>query len=97
MLANPLPRDRDPIGALQWSNFRTGKVTRWTVLRGDRGESLDHRIAFLLVSHAESVLPHNLAGAVGERPALVAGDFLSGRLLVHRRDIPDRGGGRTSG
>lgn len=26
----------DPIGSIQYRNFRTGKVTRWTVLRGDR-------------------------------------------------------------
>jgi hypothetical protein len=26
----------DAIGSLEWRNFRTGKVMRWTVLRGDR-------------------------------------------------------------
>lgn len=36
MAANPPPRPGDAIGAIQYSNFRTGKVTRWTVLRGSR-------------------------------------------------------------
>ena len=35
-LANPPPRKGDAIGALEWRDFRTGKVMRWTVLRGDR-------------------------------------------------------------
>jgi hypothetical protein len=28
----------DAIGSLEWRNFRTGKVTRWTILRGDRSD-----------------------------------------------------------
>ena len=36
-LAANLPlAEGDAIGAIQWTNFRTGKVTRWTVLRGER-------------------------------------------------------------
>lgn len=31
-IADPPPT----IGSLQWHDFRTGKVHRWTVLRGDR-------------------------------------------------------------
>jgi hypothetical protein len=34
--ANPSLCDGDVIGSLEWRDFRTGKVTRWTVLRGDR-------------------------------------------------------------
>jgi hypothetical protein len=36
LAANPPLVEGDAIGAIQWTNFRTGKVTRWTVLRGDR-------------------------------------------------------------
>ena len=32
-----LPRKQgDPLGSLQWADFRTGKVRRWTVRIGDR-------------------------------------------------------------
>ena len=32
-----LPRKQgDPLGCLQWTDFRTGKVRRWTVRIGDR-------------------------------------------------------------
>ena len=32
-----LPRKQgDPLGCLQWTDFRTGKVRRWTVCIGDR-------------------------------------------------------------
>jgi hypothetical protein len=36
LAANPPLAEGDASGAIQWTNFRTGKVTRWTVLRGDR-------------------------------------------------------------
>jgi hypothetical protein len=36
VLANPPLKRGDPIGSLQWRDFRSGKVLRWTVLRGDR-------------------------------------------------------------
>ena len=36
LAANPPLAEGDAIGAIQWTNFKTGKVTRWTVLRGDR-------------------------------------------------------------
>lgn len=36
MAANPPLQHGDAIGSLQWTDFRTGKVQRWTVLRGDR-------------------------------------------------------------
>lgn len=36
MLANPPVTDGDAIGSLEWRNFLNGKVTRWTVLRGNR-------------------------------------------------------------
>lgn len=35
-LANPPILKGDPIGALEWRDFRSGEVKRWTVLRGDR-------------------------------------------------------------
>ena len=35
--ATNLPRKKgDAIGSLQWTDFRTGKVTRWTLRIGDR-------------------------------------------------------------
>lgn len=34
--ANPPLREGDAVGALEYRNFITGQVTRWTVLRGDR-------------------------------------------------------------
>lgn len=34
--ANPPLESGDPIGCLQYTNFLTGKVTRWTKLRGSR-------------------------------------------------------------
>ena len=34
-----LPRKRgDPLGSLQWTDFRTGKVRRWVVRIGDRSD-----------------------------------------------------------
>lgn len=36
MLANPAPAPGDVIGSIEVSNFRTGEVLRWAVLRGDR-------------------------------------------------------------
>lgn len=36
-----LPRKQgDPLGALQWHDFRTGKVRRWVVRIGDRIDSV---------------------------------------------------------
>ena len=31
-----IPRNGDAIGSLEYRCFRTGKVRRWTILRGDR-------------------------------------------------------------
>jgi len=31
-----IPMEGDAIGCLQYHDFRTGRVRRWTVLRGDR-------------------------------------------------------------
>ena len=36
LISNPSIREGDAIGSLQWTDFRSGKVMRWTVLRGDR-------------------------------------------------------------
>ena len=36
LLANPPICEGDAIGSLEWRDFRTGKVVRWTILRGDR-------------------------------------------------------------
>jgi hypothetical protein len=33
-----IPQQGDAIGSLQYRDFRTGKVRRWTVLRGDRAD-----------------------------------------------------------
>jgi len=36
-----LPRKRgDALGSLQWHDFRTGRVRRWTVRIGDRGDRI---------------------------------------------------------
>ena len=39
MLANPPVCDGDAIGCLECRNFRTGAVSRWTVLRGERRDN----------------------------------------------------------
>ena len=36
VLSNPPLGKGDPIGALEWRDFRSGRVMRWTVLRVDR-------------------------------------------------------------
>lgn len=37
--ANNLPSNQgDALGCLQWTDFRTGKVRRWTVCIGDRAD-----------------------------------------------------------
>ena len=36
MLANPPVSDGDAIGSLVWRDFRSGRIARWTVLRGNR-------------------------------------------------------------
>ena len=33
-------RQNDPIGSLQWTDFRTGTVKRWTVRIGDRADRM---------------------------------------------------------
>ncbi len=39
--ATNLPRKQgDALGCLQWTNFRTGKVTRWTVRIGDLADRI---------------------------------------------------------
>ena len=39
--AQNLPRKQgDPLGALQWTDFRTGKVRRWTVRIGTRRDQI---------------------------------------------------------
>lgn len=36
MLANPSPLPGDAIGSLELRNFRSGTISRWTILRGTR-------------------------------------------------------------
>lgn len=36
MTANPPLVEGSVLGSLQWTNHITGKITRWTVLRGNR-------------------------------------------------------------
>jgi len=66
-LANPPPEFGDSIGSLEWRNFQTGKVTRWTVLRGNRcnnyalrtpdgRESKPHGLAWLLAKVRHVIL-----------------------------------------
>lgn len=38
-------RQGDPIGCLQWHDFRTGKVRRWTISIGDRIDRVTMRTA----------------------------------------------------
>ena len=33
-------RQNDPIGSLQWTDFRTGTVKRWTIRIGDRADRM---------------------------------------------------------
>lgn len=33
-----MPREGDAIGSLEYRCFRTGKVRRWTILKGDRAD-----------------------------------------------------------
>jgi hypothetical protein len=33
-----IPHEGDAVGSFQYHDFRTGKVRRWTVLRGDRAD-----------------------------------------------------------
>ena len=37
-IANLPRRQGDPLGCLQWHDFRSGKVRRWTVRIGDRAD-----------------------------------------------------------
>ena len=66
-LANPPPSSGDAIGSLEWRNFQTGKVTRWTVLRGNRcnnyqlrtpdgRKSMSHGLAWLLAKVRHVIL-----------------------------------------
>jgi hypothetical protein len=38
--ANPTLGPGSVLGAIQWTNHITGKVTRWAVLRGDRRNNI---------------------------------------------------------
>ena len=70
ILATPIMADGTPLGCLQWHNFRTGKIIRWTVLRGNRcnnyrlrtpdgRSSLAHGLAWLLTKVRRVILRHS--------------------------------------
>lgn len=59
--ANPPLREGDAIGAIEWRNFLTGKVTRWTVLRGDRVNNFKLRSP-----DGRASKPHGLAWLLGK-------------------------------
>ena len=67
LLANPPPADGDAIGSLEWRDFRSGRIARWTVLRGSRRnnyrlrtpdgrKSKPHGLAWLLVKVRHVIL-----------------------------------------
>ena len=66
--ANPPLRKGDAIGSLQWTNFLTGQVTRWAVLRGDRSNN------FILRSpDGRTSKPHGLAWMLEKvRPVILS-------------------------
>lgn len=39
-IANLPRRQGDPLGCLQWHDFRSGKVRRWTIRIGDRADRI---------------------------------------------------------
>ena len=62
--------DGTPLGSLQWHNFRSGKIIRWTVLRGNRvnnyrlrtpdgRSSLAHGLSWLLTKVRRVILRHS--------------------------------------
>lgn len=56
LASNPPLSDGSAIGSIQWHNFRTGTVTRWTVLRGDRANNYRLR-----APDGRASKPHGLA------------------------------------
>lgn len=67
ILTTPVMCDGTPIGSFQWQDFRTGKIRRWTVLRGNRRnnyrlrtpdgrQSLAHGLAWCLAKVRRVIL-----------------------------------------
>ena len=65
--ANPLIAEGSFLGSLQWRNGRTGKVTRWAVLRGNRRNNY-----VLRTPDGRTSKPHGLAWILKKlRPILL--------------------------
>ena len=60
----PYQMENDPIGSLQWRDFQTGEVLRWTILRGDRADrvKLRHPDGRQTKSHGWTWIMNNLRG-----------------------------------
>ena len=56
LAANPPLVRGDPLGAIQFANFRTGKIRRWTMLRGTRADNYQLR-----TPDGRTSRPHGLA------------------------------------
>jgi hypothetical protein len=67
LAANPPLRKGDALGCIQYHNFRTGKVSRWTVLRGSRVNNYQLR-----TPDGRTSKPHGLAWILDKlRPILL--------------------------
>lgn len=77
LLSNSVPREGDAIGSLEWRDFRSGQVMRWTVLRGDRVDRvmLRHPDGRKTKSHGWTWIMDHLRGHFAGRK--VYGDFRS--------------------
>jgi len=60
----PHHTEGDPIGSLQWRDFQTGEVLRWTILRGDRRDrvKLRHPDGRMTKSHGWTWIMNHLRG-----------------------------------
>lgn len=68
-ISNPPPRKGDPIGSLEWRDFRMGKVMPWTALRGDRVDRviLRHPDGRKIHSHGWTWVMDHLRGYLAGR------------------------------
>lgn len=60
----PHATENDPIGSLEWRDFQTGEVLRWTILRGDRRDrvKLRHPDGRTTKSHGWTWIMNHLRG-----------------------------------
>jgi hypothetical protein len=69
LASHPPIFEGDAIGSLQWTDFRTGKVTRWPILRGDRVDRviLRHHDGRKTASHGWTWVMDHLRGFLAGR------------------------------